>query len=1738
MSSQATYITRSDLNIYLTQIILDDLVSVVDARQSGHCMQVTDLPLDLMENTCQELRGARPGCEAYVLSSAPTQPWHITSTKLVERRNAGEAVIVVFLPPDLRTSAEDSFDVSTFERFPIGDLHQRLCERLLADVPSDTRSILEEVIHESGCGDEDAICRYLLAVRGEDAASEALGLALHYLGLIPDRALLDDPSIIRPRLKHNADVVETLSTPDNALLARIQSLGLNEGRTPQSLYRFFNQMNTFDPSHWLPAILEQDSADDLTFDQWDFHDKITGGLEEIILTDLGTTLRNEDGYLLVDLQRSSDLKVAWETIPPPPQCKDLSYFTIEIMKDGVPVTEAHTVKVGGGLSKRRSATLKNLHEKDLEDGLYYLRVSAWASGGALLRDEESESIFLKGGLEADVEEEWDTGGSRQRQQPVTSFYEAMLRAQVKLRVRDKMLSDLKRVEVSWVTPQRRIGQRYTDQFTIKYGANNEYILPVNTILRRIEEEILTDATSLGRLELDLSHPPTAEIEPSLQPFEGIEYDLLDDFILLRKDLFQKILNQSANPDIYFLVETSDLSQWENEIIRYAQAYLDILDQLANRLSDANEDTARSILHANRQITSVDNVRLCLADGQNVYLTAPTHPLKMLWGLQYARATRCWLSDLETLPCSQVSWSSFASFLPRLSSINLPHTIVDARGKLLVSTDNFGPFWSIYVPLEVRDARALVGRIKALLGSPEADDRFTTITGTDLAHKVQRYLAQHSYVTTLRLNIVQPGSAAIITEMLLELERCQPDLRYRLHLFSDDFHREELGAALDELMSPSEKRSGREELDAFLTASQNALFPKLVYSKHALAELLNQPDEFDAHITFVFDAFKVQVQTAEPMLYARSNHLYGLLHEYVERFTSAGGEVAWQRQIIPQSGLDLDESEDKQAHETMVRLYRRYNRLSAAIDSGRPSLNCVPTIHLALGPTDKNLISQVHQVSDWVFTVDRNFGLEYLDNPYDEHCPAYLIDYQPEYLGEVGHRLIISTLRVAEIEHIVHPVLERLNLPAETSEAHTLINSLRSISGRLVLKLLSSPQLAGGAVGMALARLFLERAELLQDMILIPLDSHLDLFTSAQRDADLLQQELSLRRTDMLLVELEPANATVTFHLIEVKVRQSSALTAALGLKEEISAQLENTLQALRHLYDPHFTSPDRFDRLIRTRELATLLDFYLARALRYHLVDTAQVEPMRRLLDQLEQGYTLRFTRSGIVLSLGDQGYQTEKDGEVVYHYLGLDQATALVVTARDADETGQAISPDPTYATTRGTFTRRPSGQSLRPPEPPAKPQAEPEAGTEKIPGKSSVKESDQETKHVLPEPPSVPQLDCDVILGAKYPTPQYGILGRAAGRTVGLDLNGTNAISLFGVQGSGKSYTLGAILEMAVKPIPGINKLPRPLAAVVFHYSKTEDYRPEFVSMAQPNDGQEVEKLHELYGADPVALPDIIVLTPEGKLNQRQIEFPDLNVHPIAFDTSELDIEDWKFLMGVVGSDAMYIKKMTQILRRCRDSLSLNTMYQAIAGARLSDAQVELARTRLEFAAEYIHDGQFLGQLIRPGRLIVVDLRDELIEKDEALGLFMVMLKIFADARYEGQTFNKIIVFDEAHKYMDTAFIGDVTSVVREMRHKGTTVLIASQDPPSVPLSIIELSSLIILHKFSSPGWLKHIQKGATAIKDLTAGHLNMLDKGQAYVWSRDASHHEFESRAVKVDIRPRVTKHGGETIVALKE
>ena len=58
-----------------------------------------------------------------------------------------------------------------------------------------------------------------------------------------------------------------------------------------------------------------------------------------------------------------------------------------------------------------------------------------------------------------------------------------------------------------------------------------------------------------------------------------------------------------------------------------------------------------------------------------------------------------------------------------------------------------------------------------------------------------------------------------------------------------------------------------------------------------------------------------------------------------------------------------------------------------------------------------------------------------------------------------------------------------------------------------------------------------------------------------------------------------------------------------------------------------------------------------------------------------------------------------------------------------------------------------------------------------------------------------------------------------------------------------------------------------------------------------------------------------DVVILTPAAKVEERRREYPGITVLPIAFAASELKASHWKFLMGAVGSQSMYIRQLALI-------------------------------------------------------------------------------------------------------------------------------------------------------------------------------------------------------------------------------
>ena len=134
---------------------------------------------------------------------------------------------------------------------------------------------------------------------------------------------------------------------------------------------------------------------------------------------------------------------------------------------------------------------------------------------------------------------------------------------------------------------------------------------------------------------------------------------------------------------------------------------------------------------------------------------------------------------------------------------------------------------------------------------------------------------------------------------------------------------------------------------------------------------------------------------------------------------------------------------------------------------------------------------------------------------------------------------------------------------------------------------------------------------------------------------------------------------------------------------------------------------------------------------------------------------------------------------------------------------------------------------------------------------------------------------------------------------------------------------------------------------------------------------------------------------------------------------------------------------------------------------------------------------------------------------------------------------------------------FTESLLSVVRQQRHLATRVIIATQEPTISP-ALLDLSSMTIVHRFTSPSWLAVLKshlaglsiEGETSKRDIADvfKQIVKLEAGQALLFSPSgmtgvdpkADHKRLKMQKLgvgylKIGVRNRLTKDGGRSILA---
>lgn len=1816
------------------QHIVESYTPLLKSAKDGHCMKITGLAMKELTRLLPMLRPINPNVSVYILSETENGDEFIHASKLIELRNDPEKSVLILVPSNSRTSAEDSYGDATFQNLSVAEQQDSFLGSLINDIPQDKLHFWNQIweLLKEITVTKAALTNYVLYLELHDYSDEAWGNGLYLFGLVPDRELIKDASSIRRRFMINLEKVSA-ALGDFSLTAsdRIMELPLKKNTKQRELMAYLTGKGDFDDSLSLFEDIEENHPE-FNYAALPIIDP-KGNI--FIRVDIQPgkdqkkeLVKSDDGSYVINILQDKKGKISFKVItdPSPKDDPDIVAFEIAIIRveDFSELGVLKKTKVGKNKNGSRRMSV-SLPFSMLEDGEYMLRVRAIDESGIVLptkktfREEriqaswedavednpnlnidqyrmdnhvaysnESEvfSVITTGEIDVD-------NSTVDKRAKVDSITQALINYRISHLIKKEAL------EIPDDNIDRNAWKKgnLNNTYQFDFGTSYAYQIQLPKKLIQLERSFLENEDQFGFVEARLSANPTdiKLLDPTDTAIQKPKFvgatklDIPDDLAALRQELFVLIKESATDEgENAGLTCTFDFAKNIAIIKNYLLSYTSWLNALADQ--DLEEEALAVVQNLDTVLLKVE---MPDATGKftNVKLITPLHPLRLAWIVNLYELYQDW--EERTQEDFKRYKSAWYRKLDKLFQGELPFDVAP-----LVLTDKtleqayqyigeltYG--WGAYSqPLFTEENtfagsyRQLKSYVSTLLNITQDKRIDSDVSAALVTRHLVNYILSHPYTNKLVINLFNAGDASVFAKALVALEKIGlgSELSYEIRLFSDE-NVLMSGEAFRDLLDPESQIA--EEAEVFSQASANRLFPKLRFSQNKIEEFVNCHDKYQAHLSFLVNPFAVHTELVRPDELSRSFYLNGTICRDVIDSHREGKAWIWNRyvsnKVIPNPVNEFSNTE--------VNIFGKLQDATSKLLSTTQK-ESIPTTTLRLQEKDTMMIGFVHDCSDWVITFDKNMGPEFYDLPCTKESDVpYLLDYVP---GEetTGISSYLTSRPTSEIAAFVVPLFKDYGIDlTQYDNFKEILEDIRSVSSSIIMQVNATKSKAFEVIGTALCKRFLDKKHITKESFLIPIDLHKELF----EDLDSQSKE----RADNLVVKMNPDKKEIVFTVVEIKCR--NAVYQKDELHAKIVEQIQNTILALKSHFEIATNGHDRLDRELKTLELRTLLEFYIRRSMRYGQLDPNVAQSYLEFLSKLDDGYTLRFKQLGVVFDF-KQIERQKKDfyGEAVVYTMGypviteiLDKKSPIdtkyledkdkefidffeptdVVTNSDRIELKKPQDEVPTHVETvadglslqpEQTIENQPSVKfdeheddekpvesetSSKPVVPVSTPKQEKPATQPEL--QTTVEPPFRvEPKQLVNANPNYVKPSYDLMIGAGQETPQYGILGKMVsnGRKVALDLDGCNTISLFGVQGAGKSYTIGSVVEMTLKQFSNINVLPSPLAGVIFHYSDSMDYAPEFTSMVYPNDeAGQLAKLKAEYGAEPGSIKDVVLLAPESQVETRKAEYPDLEIHRIGFDSSELGVKEWMFLLGAMGNDSTYIKELKQIMKGCRNNMSLENIRKGVEDSPyMSTSQRTLATQKLDFASDYITDGTKLQQLMKPGRLIIVDLRDEFIEKDEALGLFVVMLNIFSNAKaVNGQKFNKFIVFDEAHKYMNNKDLVDsITTAIREMRHKGVSIMIASQDPMSLPTEIIELSSIVVLHRFSSPAWVKHVQKAITPLQTLTATEMAQLGSGEALVWASKATDKTVTMRPVKISIRPRATKHGGDTISAVNK
>ena len=372
-----------------------------------------------------------------------------------------------------------------------------------------------------------------------------------------------------------------------------------------------------------------------------------------------------------------------------------------------------------------------------------------------------------------------------------------------------------------------------------------------------------------------------------------------------------------------------------------------------------------------------------------------------------------------------------------------------------------------------------------------------------------------------------------------------------------------------------------------------------------------------------------------------------------------------------------------------------------------------------------------------------------------------------------------------------------------------------------------------------------------------------------------------------------------------------------------------------------------------------------------------------------------------------------------------------------------------------------------------------------------------------------------------------------------VHIDVSKSRAVAICGKRGSGKSYTMGVLVEELVREDSVVTLLVDPMG--IFH------------TMSLPN--HEQERTLWDWGAAPEGFP-VKVLVPGDpvtrygdreiveRLEERGITFEQLRLNP-----SDISPEAWCDLFGFNINEPLGIA-LYKAVRTCKKKYGADFFISHIIDvieldSRAATKTVDALVNRLDTAQEwgFFEDSRYreVWELLDPYMINILDLstidsgrygrrplilsaltrnlfrKRSVARRREELGLEAGMRKVW-------------MLIDEAHQFIPSGKSSlckeALIQWVKEGRQPGLSLVVASQQPSALDMEVLSQCDVIISHALTTADDKSALNR---LTKDYMGAELRVfINKiartGQAAFVDDDVE------KVVMVQIKPRKSKPGG--------